>query len=99
MCYNADSHAVSDKISYSYEHITSYPMDLVVFQGSKSRIGINFSSDYLQDPSTPLNGSSSSVISGITTLFSFININQKQSSVKNSTHISLHVRSEERRVD
>ena len=59
-----------DKISYSYDHTTSYPTDSVVFQGSKSRIGINFSADYLKAPSTMLNGSSSSVISGVTTPFS-----------------------------
>ena len=41
--------------------------------------------DYSKAPSTSLNGSSSSVISSITTTFSFRNIDQNDSSVKNST--------------
>ena len=49
------------------------------------RIGINFSTDYSKDPSTSLNGSSSSVIRCITTSFSLRNIDQNDSSVKNST--------------
>ena len=39
---------------------------------------------YLKTPSTPLNGSSGSVISGITTPFSLPNIDQNDSSVKNT---------------
>ena len=57
-------------------------MDPVVFQGSKLCIGINFSTDDLKDPSTLVNGSSSSVISVITTPFSFRNIDQNCSSVE-----------------
>ena len=47
---------VSDKIGYSYYHITLYPVYSVVFHGSKSNIGINYSKDYLKHPSTLLNG-------------------------------------------
>ena len=60
-------------------------MNPVVFKGSKSRIGINFSTDNLKDISTLINGSSSSVISGISTKFSLCNNQQNDSSVKNST--------------
>ena len=60
-------------------------MDLVVFQGIKSRMCINFSTYYLKAPSTPLNGSSSSAISSITTPFQLLIIGQNYSSVKNST--------------
>ena len=49
------------------------------------RIGDNFSTDDLKAPSTLLNGSSSSIISGITTPFSLRNIDQNYSSVKKST--------------
>ena len=49
------------------------------------RIGINLSIDDLKAPPTPLNGSSSSVISATTTPFSPHNINQNYSSVKNRT--------------
>ena len=41
----------------------------------------------LKSPPTPLNGSPSSVISGITTPFSLRNIDQYDNSVKNSTKI------------
>ena len=41
--------------------------------------------DDLKDSSTTLNVSSSSFISGITNLFSLLNIDQNYSSVKNST--------------
>ena len=81
----ADQDAVPDQISYLYDRTTSYPMDLVVFLGSKPCIGINLSTDDLKAPSTPINGSSSSVISGITTLFSLRNIDQNDSSVKKET--------------
>ena len=40
---------------------------------------------YLKAPSTPINGLSRSVISGITTPFSLGNIDQNDSSVKKST--------------
>ena len=51
--------------------------------GSKLHIGIDFPTDDLKAPSTSLNGSSISVISGITTPFSLHNIDQNDSSVKN----------------
>ena len=57
-------------------------MNPVVFKGSKSRIGINFSTDNLKDISTLINGSSSSVIRGSTTPFTLCNIDQNGSSVK-----------------
>ena len=60
----ADQDFVSDEISYTYDRKTSYTTDSVVFLGSKPRIGINFFTDYLKAPSTALNGSSSSIISG-----------------------------------
>ena len=46
------------------------------FKGSKSRIGVNFSTGYPKTQSTPLNVSSSSVIGGITTPFALHNIDQ-----------------------
>ena len=81
----ADQYVISDEIRYSYDHSASYPTDSVVFQGSKSCIGINLSKDDLKAPSTALNGSSSSVIIGITTLFSLQNIYQNDSSVRKRT--------------
>ena len=60
-------------------------MDSVRFQESKLYIGIDFSSENLKATPNLLNGSSSSVISGITTTFLFINIDQNNYSVKNST--------------
>ena len=81
----ADQDIVSDEIIYSYERTTSYPMDSVVFQGSKFCIDINLSKDDLKALSTPLNGLSSSVIRGITTPVSLCNINQNDFSVKDST--------------
>ena len=57
----------------------------IEFQGIESRIGFNFSTDDLKAPLTALNGSSSSVNSGINTKFSYINIDQNDFSVKNST--------------
>ena len=42
---------------------------------------------YLKAPSTPLNGSSGSVISGITTPFALRNIDQNYPSVKNITKL------------
>ena len=65
-----------DEISYSYDRTTSYPTDSVVLKENKLCIGINFSTDDLKYPSTTLYGSSSSVISGITTPFSLRNIDQ-----------------------
>ena len=65
----ADQYLVSDGIGYSYDRTLSHPTDSVAFQGSKLLIGINISADYLEPPSTPLNGSSSSVIIRITTPF------------------------------
>ena len=59
-------------------------MYLIVFQVSKLRIGINFSTDDLKALSTPLNGLLSSVISGVTTPFPLLNFYQNDSSVKNS---------------
>ena len=41
----ADQYVVSDEISFSYDHTTSYPTDSVLFQGSKSGIGINLPTD------------------------------------------------------
>ena len=73
---------VFDKISHSYDRATSYYISLVVFQESKLCIGINVSTDYLKAAPTPLNGSSNSVISGITTLFLLINIDKNNNSVK-----------------
>ena len=40
--------ADQDVVSDEYYRTTSYPTDSVVFQGSKSRIVINFSIDYLK---------------------------------------------------
>ena len=54
----------------------------VVFIVSRTCIGINLSTYNLKNPSTPLNGSSSLVISGIITSFSFRYIDQNGSSVK-----------------
>ena len=65
----ADQNFVYDEINYSCDSKTSHPTDSVVFQGTKSRIHIDLSTAYLKAPSTPLNGSSNSVISGITNLF------------------------------
>ena len=48
---------VSEKISYSYDCTKSYLTDSVVFQGSKSRICINLSTNYLKDIPDPLQGS------------------------------------------
>ena len=45
-----DQYVVYDGISYSYDRSTSYPMDSDVFQGIKLCIGINFSTDHLNDP-------------------------------------------------
>ena len=57
-------------------------MDSVVFQRGKSCIGNNVSTDDLENPSTLLNGSSSSVISGFTTPYSLRNIDEDYSPVK-----------------
>ena len=73
----ADQDVISDEICYEYDFTTSYLTYSVVFQGSKLRISIKFSKDNIMAPSTHLNGSSSSVISVITTLFSSCNINRK----------------------
>ena len=78
----SDQDVVSDEIIHSCDRKTSYNMDSVVFQGSKSRIVINLYPDDLKDPSTPLNDPSSSIISSIITPFLFSNINQNGSSVK-----------------
>ena len=80
--YRADQNVISDKISYSYDCKISYPTDSVVFQGSKFRIAIYLSTDYFESPSTLINGSSSSVIRGITITFSLRNIDQNYSSLK-----------------
>ena len=58
---------------------------MVVFQVIKSHIDVEFSMDNLKDPSTPLNSSSSSVINGITTSFSLLNIELNYSSFRTST--------------
>ena len=50
----ADQDVDSDEISFLYDHTTSYLTDSVIFQGIKSRIGINFYTDFLKAPSTPL---------------------------------------------
>ena len=60
------------------------PQIQLFFQEIKLRMGIGFSADYLNPPSTPLNRSSNSVISRITTPFSFSNMDQNDSSVRNS---------------
>ena len=56
-----------------------------IFQGSKLHIGINVSTYNLKAQSTPLNGASISVISSITTSFSFRNMSQNDYSVRTST--------------
>ena len=63
-------------------------MNSVIFQGIQFRIAINFSTYDLESPSTPLNGSSRSVISSTTTPFSLLNIDQHYSSVKNSNQFN-----------
>ena len=62
----------------SVNHMTikhHFPCIPFFFQGCKSCIGIKLSTDDLKVLSSPLNVSSSSVISGITTPFSLRNIN------------------------
>ena len=66
---------VSDKTIHPYDRTTSYPTYLG-FQESKSCMGINLSTEGLKSRSTALNGSSDSVIRGITTPFSFSNMDQ-----------------------
>ena len=80
--YCADQYIVSDEIIHSYDFTTSSPTDSVIFQGSKLCIGIYLTSYHSMAPLTPLNGSSSSVISGTTTPFSFSNMDQNDPSVK-----------------
>ena len=65
----ADQDLSSDEIGYSCDRTTSYPTHSVYFQGNKLHIGNSLSTDDLKALSTPLNGSSSSFISGITTPF------------------------------
>ena len=72
-------------MSYLYYCTTSYRTDSKTIQRIKLHIGINFSTYYSKSPSTPLNVSSSSVVSGITTPFSFRNIDQNYSPVKKCT--------------
>ena len=64
---------------------TPYPLDLVFSSIIKSSIVIDFSTDNLKAPSTTQNGTTNSVIRGITTPFSFINIDPNYPSVKNIT--------------
>ena len=79
--YCADQDVVSGEIIYLYDLTTSYPIDSAVFQESKFHIDVNFSTACLKAPSTPLDGSSSSVISGITTPFTLRYIDQNDCSV------------------
>ena len=81
----AKTYSFSDESSYLYDCTTSYPTALVVFQGSKSLIDINFFTYNLKASSTLLNGSSISFIKGITTPFSLHNIEQNYSSLKNGS--------------
>ena len=67
-------HVASNKISYSSDYITSYPIYSFVFKVSKLSIGLNFSTNNLKDPSTSQNSATNSVISSITTPFLFIYI-------------------------
>ena len=72
-------------MSHSCDCMKSYTIDTVVFQGRKSSIGINYSTDDLKDPPTPQKGATISVIRGITTAFLFSNINKNHPSAKRST--------------
>ena len=58
------------------------------FQGSKYCIGFDYFKDDLKSPSTPLNGSSTSVIRDITTPLSLHNIYQNDSSVKKLLNVN-----------
>ena len=62
-----------------------YPTDLVVFHEIKLCIYTYFPTDYLKFSSTHLNGSSNSVIRGITNPFKFSIMDQNYPSVKNIT--------------
>ena len=55
------------------------------FKGRKSSIGLNFSTNDLKALSTPQNGANNSVISGITNIFSFDNIDPNDPLAKNNT--------------
>ena len=82
-------HFTPNKISNSYGYMTSYPIDILVFQGIKPSIGINFSTNDLDAPLTLQNGAKNSVIINITTPFSFSNIATNNLSVKSSTQYSI----------
>ena len=67
--YCAYQNLVSDKISHLYDRTTPYPIDPVVFQGSKSHVGINLYTDNLKTLYILKNGSSNSATRNITTPF------------------------------
>ena len=47
---HSDQDVVSDQISYLYDRTTEYPTDSIFSQGSKLRIGTNFSTYDLKAP-------------------------------------------------
>ena len=82
MFYCADQNVVFGEISHLSYCKTSYPIYSVFPKGIKSSIGLNFTTNILKSPSTPKNGATNSVISGITTPFPFSNINPNDTSLK-----------------
>ena len=85
----ADQYVDSDENSHSYDCTISYITELVVFPGIQFSIRINLSAYDLTAPSTPLNDSSSSVISSITTSFSLCSIDQNGYSLKKTDAITI----------
>ena len=85
MYYFLDKNIASGRIILLSGCETTYPVSLVVFLVSKSNIGHYLYTDDIKATSTPQNGARNYVISGITTPFSFINIDPNDPSVKTST--------------
>ena len=82
--YCADQYFVSNQISHSSDCATSYTIDVVILKWRKSSIGLFF---YRLFRGSIHSGKccKNPVISGITTLFSFSNIDPNHPSVKTST--------------